>query len=109
MKMKKVHITFEKRMNVDVCIPEDMTEKEIEALVEEVTLDGLRNWDEPDWDAFVGRVVEIEVPDAELKLGPPNKYGFRLCLSPTLRSCLVVDDERKDLVDPSDAQWWAKE
>lgn len=107
MKMKKTWVTFEKRIEVELVVPESMDNDAIESLVEEVASAGLYGWDDPAWEGYVGRVETIDIPDKELVLGPANKFGYRECSSKLIKGCLVVNDEGNDIVDPADATWYA--
>lgn len=109
MKMKQIYVEFEKKIEVTLWAPEDMTTEDIAKLVQDVADDGLRDWDDPAWETYVGQIRVEDVSDETLKLGEPNKYGFRKCLSDELRTGLVVSDERDDMVQPEDATWWVKE
>lgn len=108
MKMKQVYIEFEKKIEVTAYVPEDMTKEDIAKLAQDVAWDGLRDWDDPDWEVYVGQILVEDIADETLKLGEPNKYGYRKCLSPALSTGLVVNDSRDDLVQPEDATWWTK-
>ena len=111
MKMKQVYIEFEKKIEVTAYVPEDMTDEAVRLMAEVVAQDGLRDWDDPDWQVYVGQSYVEEIADESLKLGPPNKYGYRVCLVPEFRrgdGALVASDDRSDLVQPEDATWWVK-
>lgn len=107
MKVKKTWVTFEKRIEVELVVPESMDNDAIESLVEEVASGGLYGWDDPAWEGYVGRVETIDIPDKELEMGPENKFGYRKCSSKVINGCLVVNDEGTDMVDPTDATWYA--
>lgn len=111
MKMKEFHVEFTKKIEVTLYAPEDMSQADIRELAANVAFDGLRDWGEPDWECFVGRMNEVEVPEEELKLGEPNRFGFRPCLAPLLKGqdVVVVSDDRQDMVAAVDATWWVKE
>lgn len=112
MKMKQVYIEFEKKIEVTAYVPEDMSDDAVRLMAEVVAQDGLRGWDEPDWEVYVGQSHMEEIPDERLKLGPANKYGYRHCLVDEFTrgdGALVASDERDDLVQPEDATWWVKE
>lgn len=109
MKMQRTCVRFEKAVEVELVVPEEMTEDEVERLAETVAARGLHGWDDPEWEATVGRLTTIEVPDGDLKLGPPNRWDYRACLSPTLNQGLVSNDTRDDMVNPEDATWWVRE
>ncbi len=108
MKIKKVHVRFERAIEVMVYCPEVTTENEIEDIANDLARNGLRGWDPDDWEAYVGRIQNVEINDDELKLGPPNSYGYRACLSQELSKdvSVVVNDEGDDFVCASDATWW---
>jgi hypothetical protein len=107
MKMKRMFVTFEKSMTVTLYAPPDMGDAEIEELAHDLAANGLRGWDDPAWDASVSPSKDITIPDADLKCGPTNAYGYRRCLVPQFQGdCVVVNDDRTDMVAPEDAQWW---
>lgn len=106
MKMKQVYIEFEKKIEVTLWAPESMAEDQIREIANDVAADGLRDWDDPEWEVYVGQIRVEEVADETLKLGPPNKYGYRKCLAKELTTGLVVNDEENDMVQPEDATWW---
>ena len=73
--------------------------------------DGLRDWDDPEWQVYMGQTYVADIPDETLKLSVPNKYGYRRSLVPEFQrgdGALVASDERDDLVQPEDATWWVK-
>ncbi len=109
MKMKRVLVTFEKTLDVRLYAPADMADADIEELARDLAMDGLRDWDAPEWEASVGQSREVTIPDTDLKCGPPTPgYGFRRCLTPQFQQddALVVNDDRTDMVAPEDANWW---
>ncbi len=106
MKMKKASVTFQKEIAVTLFVPEGMDDDAIQELVDEVAQDGLRAWDDPAWEGWASKPVEITIPDEELKATKPNQYGYRGCVSKTLNQGLVVNDEKTDIVCPEDATWW---
>lgn len=106
MKMKKTTVSFERRIQVTVFAPEDADHDEICKIAENLAYDGLQGWEPREWEAYVDRISTITIPDDELKVGPPNRYGYRKCLSEAISGGLVVSDDRSDIVDPSDATWW---
>lgn len=111
MKMKQVYIEFEKKIEVTVYVPEDTTSEEVERLANDLAADGLRNWDDPNWEVYVGQMHAEEIPDEKLKLGPPNRYGYRHCLVEEFtrgEGSLLLSDEGDDFVQPEDATWWVK-
>lgn len=113
MKMQRVHVTFERSIDVVLYAPEGITGKEIEQIADDLVFDGLRDWDPPDWQAVVGRLEAVEIPDEELKTNTSVKYGYRFtsCASPKLAApnALVLSDDRETMVDASDATWWIVE
>ena len=108
MKMKRLSVTFERTLSVVVYAPENMSAEEVEEIAHDLAADGLRDWDADEWQASVGPAKEITIPDADLRQGPPNAYGYRRCLAPQLSgdSVVVVNDDRTDFVAPEDARWW---
>lgn len=107
MKMKRVFVTFEQTMTVTVYAPADMADAEIEEVAHDLAADGLSGWDAPEWEASLGGVKEVVLPDETLKCGPTNAYGYRRCLVPQFSGdVVVVNDDRTDFVAPEDASWW---
>lgn len=106
MKMKKTSVTFQKEIVITLFVPEGMDDDEIQKIVDEVAQDGLRAWDDPAWEGWASKPVEITIPDEELKATKPNQYGYQRCLSKTLQQGLVVNDDSTDIVCPEDATWW---
>ena len=109
MKTRRVRVSFEKTIEITLYAPADMSLDQIEELARDEAASGLRGWDEPDWEVFVGRGEDIDIPDSECAKGPPNKYGFRNIIEGSrLRAedVLTVSDNREAIVAPEDATWW---
>lgn len=109
MKMQHVYIEFEKKIAVTVYVPEDTTAEQIEDIAKELAAEGLRDWDDPEWEPYVGVPYAEEIPDERLKRGPPNTYGYRPCLVEEFTEgdgALVLSDDKTDFVQPEDATWW---
>lgn len=108
--MKKVTVTWERSMTVDVYAPVDMADEDIRIAATETadTIDR-EAWDVEDWQTIVGRPREVEVPDAECALVPaaPGRW-VRVVEGSRLRGhgVMVVNDDRAEIVNPEDATWW---
>ena len=85
MKMKQAEVVWTKQIKVTIYAPEDMTAKDVRRLAWVVSVDGLRDWDEPAWSTLVGVVRDVD-------LVMPGE--------------VVVSDTRDDLVLAEDATWW---
>jgi hypothetical protein len=86
MKARQAEIVWTKQIKVTVYAPEDMSAEDLRRLARHVSIDGLRDWDEPSWSTLVGVVRDVEYP--------------------VLSDAVVVSDTRDDFVCAEDATWW---
>lgn len=109
MKMKRVTVTWEKKVDAIVYVPEDMDDDAVRALAHETAESIDRDGWDCDWDTFVSRYEDIDVPDEEcrVEMGPSIRYP-RVVAGSRFRhaDAMVVDDEGASLVQPEDATWW---
>ena len=113
MKMKRVSVTFEKRVSIIVYAPEDMDDSALREVAEEqatrIDADG---W-ECDWDTYLNVSQKIvTLPEGERTLTEertPLGYPVKRVAKGGLvdqPAVLVVSDERDNIVNPEDATWW---
>lgn len=112
MKMQRFSVTFEATMDVVVYAPEGTTREQIQEIASGIAESpSIKGWEMPEFEAFVGTQVGVDIPDEERGRQPPNKYGFRkVADGPLSGDAVVLSDEGDDLVCIEDATWWeAKE
>lgn len=109
MKMKRVTVTWEKKVDAVVYVPEDMNYVEVFDLARETAESIDRDGWECDWDTFVSRCEDIDVPDEECRVvSIPGSRWSRPVDGSRFRhaDAMVVDDEREMFVQAEDAKWW---
>ena len=113
MKMKRVPVEFTKRIDVIVYVPEDASHNDVCSIASKLAYDGLRGWDDPEWETWAGKPDEVDVPDDHCILETrPARYGGGTFTGPKARTTfanpdvLLVNDDRDDFVAPMDATWW---
>jgi hypothetical protein len=113
MKMKRASVEFTKTIDVTVYVPESMTQAEINRIAEDLAFEDMNGWDDPPWEAFVGRLQTVDVPDADCVLETrPARFGSGTVTRPVRdttfdnENVVVVNDDHTDFVSPIDATWW---
>lgn len=113
MKMKRVKVEFTKKIEVTVYVPETTTPMKACEVASNLAYDGLRDWDEPDWETWVAKPDEVDVPDDHcVPETRPARYGGGTFTGPKVGTTfhkidvLVMNDDGDDFVDPMDATWW---
>ena len=113
MKLKKFYITFERRLEVTIIAPESSTTAEVQEIADTLAMDDyeLNSWNPDNWEATVGRPVEIEVADDQRRYSKvPGRYsGIMEKLpddSPLQAVDMALSDDGEDLVNLLDATWY---
>ena len=109
MKMKRVTVTWEKKVDAIVYVPEDMDDDAVRAIAHETAESIDRDGWACDWDTFVSRYEDIDVPDEECRMvSTPGGRWLRPVDGSRFRyaDAMVVDDEREAFVQAEDASWW---
>lgn len=113
MQMKKARVVWEKSVEIYVYVPSDMSDADIEqvayATAERIDRDG---WAVDMWTTRVESIKETAVPDEELRLTERVSAGGHRYVDVVQGSrldqmdAMVVDDDRTEIVNPTDATWW---
>ena len=113
MKLKKFHITFERRLEVTIIAPEDTSREKIQEIADDLAKDDyeLNSWNPDDWEAFVGRPLEMDLSDDQRRYSTrPGRYTGTVERlpddSPLQAVEMALSDDGDELVNILDATWY---
>ena len=109
MKMKRVTVTWEKSVKATVYVPADMEDDAVLDVARETAecIDR-EGWD-AEWDTYVSRYEDIDVPDEECRMTIPMGRRWTVPVEGSRfrhDTAMVMDDARMAIVNPVDATWW---
>ncbi len=110
MKYKIATISFQKKFDIQVLVPADATADAVYTIAEREVADGLRDFDDPEWDAELMALKEVDVDPASMRwvTVPTKPYPHKRPAAAIFSygDLLVLDPEKERFVCPEDSDWW---
>ena len=108
MKLKRVTVRWEKAVEVDVFVPESMSDAQVLTVAQDTNVD---TWDDEGWEAWISATHRVELLEEHRRMAPrPNRLHDVVPGSALdVPGALILSDDRDEFVHPTDASWWLNE